>query len=161
MIVYFDMDRVLCDFATQAEKYKALKKNQRVNWMKVFLIGAKFWSEMNFFPGADKYFPLIYDYCKQKQVKVNILSSVRLASGFRGKLKWCREKLNLDSKDIILVKDAEMKASFAKYGALLIDDNSDNIKSFIAAGGKGYKFSLWNKETYETILKEIDLLCNR
>ena len=60
---------------------------------------------------------------------------------------------------IILVKNAEMKASFAEDGTLLIDDNSDNIKRFIAAGGKGYKFSLWNKETYETILKEIDLLC--
>ena len=108
MIVYFDMDRVLCDFATQAEKYKALKKNQRVNWVKVFLIGAKFWSEMNFFPEADKYFFLISDYCKQKQVNVRVLSSVRLASGLRGKLKWCREKLNLDPKDIILVKNAEM-----------------------------------------------------
>ena len=53
MTVYFDMDRVLVDFAAQAEKYKILKRNQRVNWVKVFLYGEKFWSQMNFLYFAD------------------------------------------------------------------------------------------------------------
>ena len=30
-VVYFDIYRVLCDFASQAEKYKVLKKNLRIN----------------------------------------------------------------------------------------------------------------------------------
>ena len=154
--VYFDMDRVLCDFASQAAKYKVLKKNNRINWLKVFLIGSRFWSEMPSLPETQEFVPQIINYCKSRNVEVKVLSSVRLTSGHRGKRKWCREHLPLKKDDIILVKKAELKASFAAPSSLLIDDNSENVQAFISGGGQGYKFSLWTKESYKDILRIID-----
>ena len=113
MTVYFDMDRVLVDFAAQAEKYKILKRNQRVNWVKVFLYGEKFWSQMNFLYLADYYFRMISMYCAERNISVKILSSVGLKSGKKGKLNWCRKNLNLEKKDIILVKAAKNKYRYA------------------------------------------------
>ena len=155
MTVYFDMDRVLTDFARQAEKYNALKKNERVNWVKVFLIGSKFWSEMDFFPGAKDAFFELLSYCSQNGIYVKVLSSVRIASGRRGKIKWCRDNLLLNEKDVIIVKYAEQKADFASEDCLLIDDSDENIRNFISNGGHGFKFRNWNDETCKKILNII------
>ena len=87
MTVYFDLDRVLADFAKQAEKYGVLKRNNKINWIKMFLIGSVFWSTMEFFPDARESFFKILSYCKENSIQVKILSSVRLASGKRGKIK--------------------------------------------------------------------------
>ena len=160
MTVYFDMDRVLCDFATQADRYRILKKNSCVNWLKVFLIGSKFWSEMEFFPGTNEYFFKVREYCIKRKVDVKILSSVRLLSGRLGKMKWCRRNLCLGKKDVILVNRAEKKALFASHFSLLIDDNEKNVNGFIRNGGHGYKFVSWNDECYKEIIKTIDFVCN-
>lgn len=155
MTIYFDLDRVLADFASQAEKYGILKKNDRVNWIKVFLIGSKFWSSMEFFPDAKEYFFRILSYCKANGIQVKILSSVRLASGKRGKIKWCREKLLLDEENVIIVKNAEKKADFARTDTLLIDDNKNNIQNFISKGGHGFRFFRWSDENFDTLVKQI------
>lgn len=155
MTVYFDLDRVLADFAKQAEKYGILKKNNRINWVKMFLIGSGFWSTMDFFSGAKESFFEIMSYCKENSMQVKILSSVRLASGKRGKIKWCKEKLFLGKKDVIIVRNAEEKANFAAADTLLIDDSQDNIRNFISRGGHGFLFRTWNDETCNAVLKLI------
>lgn len=158
MTVYFDMDRVLTDFAAQAEKYDVLKRNERINWVKVFLLGSRFWSTMDFFPMAKESFFKIHSYCKANNIQVKILSSVRIASGKKGKINWCKNKLFLDSKDVIIVKQAWQKADFVAPDALLIDDNEENIRSFITKGGYGFKFCIWNEETCDVILKLIQTI---
>jgi len=142
MTVYFDLDRVLADFGTQAEKYGILKRNNRVNWLKVFFLGSRFWSTMDFFPGAEKAF--------------KILSSVRIASGKRGKIEWCREKLHLDESDVIIVKSAVQKSNFASADSLLIDDNEDNIRNFTLNGGHAFEFSSWNDASLSAVFKLIE-----
>lgn len=156
MTVYFDMDRVLVDFAAQTRKNKILKKNQRVNWIKVFLYGEKFWSQMDFLYLADYYFRLIFEYCKMKKISVKILSSVRLKSGNKGKLEWCKKNLNLEKKDVILVKTAKNKAKYAATDSFLIDDNIENVEAFLAAGGNAFRFESWNETTFNEICKKID-----
>lgn len=155
MTVYFDMDRVLTDFAAQAEKYGILKRNKRINWIKVFLLGSSFWSTMDYFPGAKESFVKIRSYCKANDIQVKILSSVRIASGKKGKINWCKNKLFLDSNDIIIVKKAWQKADFGTPDALLIDDNEENIHAFITRGGYGFKFSIWNEGTFNAVMKLI------
>lgn len=161
MTVYFDMDRVLVDFAAQAEKYKILKRNQRVNWVKVFLYGEKFWSQMNFLYFADYYFRMISMYCAERNISVKILSSVRLKSGKKGKLNWCRKNLNLEKKDIILVKAAKNKYRYAEANSILIDDSIENIECFEAAGGNAFKFEKWNEITFNEICRKIDCVYER
>ena len=155
MTVYFDLDRVLADFAKQAEKYRVLKKNSRINWKKMVLIGSRFWSTMEFFPDARESFFKILSYCKENSIQVKILSSVRLASGKRGKIKWCMEKLLLGKDDVIIVKRANQKAYFADNDALLIDDTQDNIRNFVSGGGHGFLFRTWDNESCNTVLKLI------
>ena len=155
MTVYFDLDRVLADFGPQAKKYKVLKKNNRINWIKVFLLGSHFWSTMALVPNTNLYIKKILSYCDQNNIQVKILSSVRLASGRRGKIKWCKNKLNFTKKNIIIVKSPEEKAKYADKNALLIDDSNENIHNFILKGGHGFKFKAWNDETYNSIIKKI------
>ena len=160
MTVYFDLDRVLADFAKQAEKYGILKKNNRINWIKMFLIGSRFWSAMEYFPSARESFFDILSYCAENSIQVKVLSSVRLASGKKGKIKWCREKLLLGKDDVIIVKRAKHKAYFAAADALLIDDRQENIKNFVSKGGHGFLFSTWNKESCNAVLKLIEDINN-
>lgn len=160
MTIYFDLDRVLADFAKQADKYKILKKNNRINWIKMSLIGSKFWSSMEFFPDAKEFFFRILSYCRENNIQVKILSSVRLGSGKRGKIKWCKDKLLLDSKDVIIVKSAEQKADFATSDALLIDDSLENVQRFISRGGCSLRFSLWNEETLNAVINLIKGMYN-
>ncbi len=155
MTVYFDLDRVLADFAKQAERYRILKRNNRINWIKMFLIGSGFWSTMEFFPGARESFFNILSYCKENNIRVRILSSVHLASGKKGKIKWCREMLLLDKKDVIIVRGAEQKADFAASDALLIDDRQDNIRNFASGGGHGFLFHTWDNGTCNIIINLI------
>lgn len=159
MTVYFDMDRVLCDFATQAKMYKVLKKNGRINWFKVFLLGSKFWFDMDFFPFANEYFSKIRMYCIAHNVSVKILSSVRLSSGQRGKMKWCIKNLNIQERNVILVKNARKKSFFASPTSFLIDDNEENIHRFVKNNGHGFKFVSWNDETYRHIINTINFIC--
>jgi 5'(3')-deoxyribonucleotidase len=156
MTVYFDLDRVLADFGTQAKKYGILKRNNRVNWFKVFILGSRFWSTMDFFPGAEKAFSQIHSFCMGKGIHVKILSSVRIASGKRGKIEWCREKLHLDESDVIIVKSAVQKSNFASADSLLIDDNEDNIRNFTLNGGHAFEFSSWNDASLSAVFKLIE-----
>lgn len=160
MTIYFDLDRVLADFASQAEKYGVLKSNDKINWIKMFLIGSRFWSTMDFCPGAKESFFEISSYCRKNNIQVKILSSVRLASGKIGKIKWCREKLLLDKKDVIIVKRARQKATFADTSTLLIDDNKNNVQKFSDAGGYGFNLCVWDKATFNTLLKLIEDIYN-
>lgn len=155
-IVYFDMDRVLVNFGEQAEKYNILKKNTRINWWKVFFLGTKFWSEMDFYPNAKESFDKIATVCKEKSIQIKILSSVKLNSGRKGKILWCKEKLNIPERRINLEKDSRDKALYAGRNCLLIDDSEENVSAFIANGGKGYILKEWNETSISQIISIID-----
>lgn len=153
--LYFDMDRVLTDFGAQADKFKALNKNNRVNWLKVFFLGKKFWSEMAWFPGAKDAFPKIKNFCEENNIKLCVLSSVRLTSGRIGKMEWCKKNLGIPEENIFLVKAASMKSSYANCTSILVDDNKGNVESFISAGGNGIVFSKWDDITVEKIFDKL------
>ena len=116
---------------------------------------------MNYFPDAKESFFKILAYCRANGIHVKVLCSVRIPSVREGKIQWCKNRLLLDEKDIIIVKQAAQKADYAAADALLIDDNEENIKSFISRGGYGFKFSIWNEETFNAILKLIKTVHQR
>lgn len=153
--VYFDMDRVLCDFEKQAVKYRVIKKNEKINWIRVGLIGSRYWSTMDWFPNAKNSFFRIKEKCIDLGISIKILSSVKLISGRIGKKIWCKKNLQLSEKDIILVSNAHKKSNYANENTLLIDDNFYNICDFMKECGKTVQLIQWNSDTIEEIMKMI------
>lgn len=150
-VLYLDMDRVLVDFEKNAEKYHILNKKNRIRWILVFFYGERFWISMKWFPGAKHAYKILNDFCVDNKIKIKILSSVKLECGKAGKIKWCRENLCIDDRDIIIVTRSSDKSLYANANSFLVDDNEDNIRNFNKSGGVGIKFSKWDNETIKSI----------
>ena len=54
--IYLDMDGTLVDFVSQVNKYGFWRKDKenKVEWKKVKAMGPRFWSEMDWMPGAEE-----------------------------------------------------------------------------------------------------------
>lgn len=149
--LYLDMDRVLVDFASNAERYHVLNRKNKILWPLVFLYGEKFWDSMNWFPGAEQAFKVLKDFCVDNEIRIKVLSSVKLKSGKNGKLNWCRKNLGIDDRDVIIVGKAADKSFYSNANSILVDDNEDNAKDFEKSGGHGFKFRKWDDKTIESI----------
>ena len=145
MIIYVDMDGVLCDFVRQVEKVHGFKINNwsrmqpADRWVKIREYG-KFWSDMPWYPGSKQ----MWSYIQKHDVKIlsAFVRETHDPNCKKGKLAWIQKNLGLPSSKIHLVK-RHQKQDFARNGKkqnVLIDDFPKNIKQFNDRGGIGIRF---------------------
>ena len=142
-IIYCDMDGVLADFKTGAQRTTGMSINK---WMNIpsskekwGLIKAKinFWSTLPWMPGGKQ----LWSYVSK--LDPHILSAYVEESFdpncIPGKSHWARTKLGIAPGRINLVKRVQ-KQNYAKVAgepAILIDDYRKNTDQFTQRGGIG------------------------
>lgn len=139
MIVYFDMDGVLCDFDKQADKMEIWKpENHKPDWKKTQDIGEKFWSEMEPIQEGMN----LLSEVEKAGYEIGIFSAIHLDCGKKGKRDWLSKHLpQIPKKNIIIVRSGSMKHKFARKNSMLIDDKVSNVENYISVGEKGLVFT--------------------
>ena len=152
--LYLDMDGTLVDFVSQVNKYGFWRtdKENKVDWKKVKEIGSRFWSEMDWIPGAEEAFTKLQKLEAQGKLELFILSSIDFDSGRQGKEEWILQKTNFTLEKVIFCIEPEDKAKWAAKNAWLIDDRKKSLEPFKAAGGNIIEF----KGDWTSILERID-----
>ena len=151
--LYCDMDGVLCDFKTQAEKVVGVNINKWMNMSKLDkwkpIVDKKdFWSTLPWMTGGKQ----LWSYIKKHNP--DILSAhveeIRDPTCIAGKLLWAKRNLGLPNNRINLVKRFQKK-DYAQTGyrspAVLIDDYEKNAIEFTRRGGIG----IYHTSTSNTI----------
>lgn len=140
-IIYCDMDGVLADFKTGAQKTTKMSINK---WMsmgkeKWSLITAKkdFWQTLPWMPGGkqlwsylSKFDPHILSAYVEETYDPNCIP---------GKTEWLRRNAGMTNRQRINLVRRKEKKLFAKRGqpAILIDDYEKNTREFEQSGGVG------------------------
>ena len=159
-IIYCDMDGVLADFKTGAQRTTGMSINK---WMNIpssrekwALIKAKkdFWSTLPWMPGGrqlwsyiSKFDPHILSAYVEESYDPNCIP---------GKTQWLRKNAGMSSRSKINLVRRKEKKLFAKKGnpSILIDDYEKNVREFIIAGGKAALLQpVENAEDDETAAK--------
>ena len=143
MKIYLDMDGTLVDFVAQVTKYGFWRKDKenKVDWKKVIAMGPRFWSEMDWMPGAENAFRKLQELEEKGDYELYILSSIDFEEGRRGKLEWIKKHTNFPLEKVIFCMEPEDKANWADKDSLLIDDRKKSLEPFAAAGGKIIEFT--------------------
>ena len=141
-IIYCDMDGVLADFKTGAQRTTGMSINK---WMNIpssrekwSLIKAKkdFWSTLPWMSGGrqlwsyiSKFDPHILSAYVEESYDPNCIP---------GKTKWLNKNAGISNRSKINLVKRKEKKLFAKKGnpSILIDDYEKNVREFINAGGK-------------------------
>jgi 5'(3')-deoxyribonucleotidase len=155
MIIYCDMDGVLCDFERQwartskmpFSKFSSLNMHDR--WEPVRKHGG-YWSTMPW-KGDGR---MLWNYIKKYDVRILSAYSSSDPNCMLGKRQWLQKNVSISSAKIHLVKRVE-KQQYAKKNTILIDDYAKNIREFKARGGEGIR----HKTASQTIseLKKLGL----
>ena len=160
-IIYCDMDGVLADFKTGAQKTTGMSINQ---WMNIPSSKEKwapikaqkdFWATLPWMPGGkrlwsyiSKFDPHILSAYVEESYDPNCIP---------GKTEWLRRNAGMTNKQKINLVRRKEKKLFAKRGqpAILIDDYEKNIREFTQSGGIG----IHHTDTSNTIsqLKKLGL----
>lgn len=142
MIIYCDMDMVLCNFLKGAldvtgepfpDKTGKLSKDEK----KAIISSKKdFWDTLEWMPDGKK----LWAHITKGGADVRLLSAYAEwdSNCRRGKKVWVARNLKPKPNKIHLVK-REQKKDYANDDALLIDDHDKNCKEFINAGGKAIR----------------------
>ena len=149
-IIYCDMDGVLADFKTGAQRTTGMSINK---WMNIpsskekwALIKAKknFWSTLPWMSGGkqlwsyiSKFDPHILSAYVEESFDPNCIP---------GKTKWLKTNVGVSTDRINLVKRVQ-KQNFANKNSILIDDYNKNISDFKKRGGIG----IYHTSTSNTI----------
>ena len=155
MIIYCDMDGVLCDFERQWARTNKLpfSKFQTLNihdrWEKVRQHGS-FWETIPW-KGDGR---LLWNYIKKHDVRILSAYSSSDPNCVPGKRKWLNKNVSISNAKIHLVTRSQ-KQIYSKKNTILIDDYIRNIKEFNAKGGIGIR----HKTASQTIseLKKLGL----
>ena len=163
IIIYCDMDGVLCDFDKQFEKLtntpaKEFEANKGTKefWKVILEDGEKFWSTMNPMPEFDYFKKELITISSDGRFKLKFLTSTSAAQILRsyprqqaidyikniefGKRSWLKSHWT-GPVNIIFSDSGKGKAKYATPNSILIDDLSPNVESFIAAGGNAIIFT--------------------
>ena len=147
--IYCDMDGVLCDFKTAAQKAtgmpitKWMYSSKTEKWQPI-KDTPKFWHTMPWQAGGRSLWSCISKY------KPHILSAYVEESFdpncIPGKTKWLKTNIGVSTDRINLVKRVQ-KQNFANKNSILIDDYNKNISDFKKRGGIG----IYHTSTSNTI----------
>jgi len=142
-ILYCDMDGVLADFKTAAQKVTGLSINQWVNipsskekWA-LIKKHKNFWATLPWMSGGRRLWSYISKH--DPHILSAYVEQTTDPNCIPGKSKWARTRLGMSGNKVNLVKRRE-KQNFAKVGGspcILIDDYIKNISQFRARGGIG------------------------
>jgi hypothetical protein len=139
--IYCDMDGVLCNFISAAEKVTGVTINK---WMeepdkkekwKPIIDKKNFWHTLPWQPGGQQLWSYINNY--SPHILSAYVENATDPNCIPGKRFWAQSHLGLPTGRINLVKRRE-KQNFAKLNGeptLLIDDYIKNINQFKARGG--------------------------
>ena len=144
-IIYCDMDGVLADFKTAAQKTTGMSINKWMNipsskekWAPI-KANKNFWSTLPWMPGGRQ----LWSYIRRHDPHILSAYSPSDPNCRPGKLKWLRRNVGMSNmKKINLVRRRD-KSTFAmrsggiRQPAILIDDFPRNIDQFKSAGGIG------------------------
>ena len=140
--IYCDMDGVLCDFKTAAEKVtgmpimKWMYASKSEKWQKI-KDTPKFWHTLPWQAGGrqlwsyiSKFDPHILSAYVEESYDPNCIP---------GKTKWLSKNAGISNRSKINLVRRKEKKLFAKKGnpSILIDDYEKNVREFINAGGTG------------------------
>jgi len=141
--IYCDMDGVLCDFKTAAEKVTGisinswmLNPNSKDKW-KPIMDTKDFWSTLPWMTGGQQLWNFIKPY--SPHILSAYVEHVHDPNCIPGKRAWARNHLGIPDSRINLVM-RKQKQNFAMYKgepAILIDDYIKNISQFQSRGGIG------------------------
>ena len=147
MKIYLDIDGTLVDFVSQVNKCGFWRKDKenKVDWKKVKAMGPRFWSEMDWMPGAEDFFKELNEFSKDGNFEVYILSSIDFQQGIDGKEQWIKDHIDFPLEKVIFVTEPEDKDQYAASDAFLIDDRKKSLEPFAAARGNALVFTGdWN-----------------
>jgi hypothetical protein len=151
--IYCDMDGVLCDFKSQAEKVVGVPINKWMNMSKIDkwkpIVDKKdFWSTLPWMSGGKQLWSYINKY--NPDILSAHVEEVRDPTCIPGKLLWAKRNLGLPNNRINLVRRFQKK-DYAQTGyrspAVLIDDYEKNAIEFTRRGGIG----IYHTSTSNTI----------
>ena len=147
--IYCDMDGVLCDFKTAAQKVtgmpisKWMYSSKTEKWQPI-KDTPKFWHTLPWQAGGRQLWSFISNF------KPYILSAYVEESFdpncIPGKTKWLKTNVGVSTDRINLVKRVQ-KQNFANKNSILIDDYNKNISDFKRRGGVG----IYHTSTSNTI----------
>ena len=142
LTIYFDLDGVLCDFDRQCSQLNCWKPNGRPNWDLMDEIGPSFWESMNPINTGMELINLCKDYVDNTpNIQLGILSAIHLKNGKIGKINWIHNHLPyIDSNNIVILNNGNLKSQYANTNSLLVDDNKDNVYNFSLNGGLSVQF---------------------
>jgi len=154
MIIYCDMDGVLCDFNRAAAKVAGVstinqwsKLPEKERWKPIREHGS-FWETLPW-KGDGR---MLWNYIRKYDVHIlsAYVSSMSDPNCIPGKMKWLRKNVSVSAGKIHLVKRRQ-KQNYAKDNKgkpnILIDDFISNINDFKRRGGIG----IYHKSSSQSI----------
>jgi PAS domain-containing protein len=138
--VYCDLDGVLSDFNTAAEKGLGYDKSKPVGdlWSRIAKDPHNFWKTMPWMPDGKKLWAFIKPYNPIILSSVgNSLTNKIGVEGKKGKLEWITRELGPQFAKTAIITVNGGKSQYSSPDSVLIDDNKKNIDPWVEAGGIG------------------------
>jgi len=148
------MDSVLTDWNEATARLDPNFNNILTNkerWGKIDAEGVKFWSNMKWLKDGRK----LWDYIKDKNVRILSSPGKNEKIGIQGKRDWLRKNISPVVARFAIIVSKDKKKNYSNRNSILIDDRKENIKGWISKGGIG----ILHKNTTQTIkeLKELGI----
>ena len=144
MIIYFDMDGVLCDFDKRCDELDCWRQDiHKCDWKKMKEIGPKFWSEMDPIAEGLVLLKKVVEWADTRNdIQIGIFSAVHLFEGKIGKRSWLKKYAPFIPNELIkIINNGNFKYKEASADSLLIDDKESNVENYINSSGHGVHFS--------------------
>jgi len=139
MIIYCDMDGVLCDFERQWARVAGVPFTQFAKmslydrWEPVRKHGS-FWETIPW-KGDGR---ALWSYIRKHDVRILSAYSSSDSNCLPGKRKWLNKNVSINAAKVHIVTRSQ-KQIYSKKNTILIDDYSKNIREFERRDGKGIR----------------------